>query len=106
MSFLFVTFLALSMVISRDVFPIVRRLAPAEYQSLLNYGSSRVRAAANAFLLRMNDMEHEGSVLFVLAMGRELVRVPWCLAVTSWLTSLHVVGCQCPAWPRDHDLQQ
>lgn len=89
------------MVISRDLFPAVRRLAPADYQSLLNYGSSRVRAAASSFLLRMDGMEHDGTVLFVLAMGRELVSPPLCVLLSSSET-LHSVGCQCPSRSRYH----
>ncbi|KAJ3533263.1 hypothetical protein NMY22_g7405 [Coprinellus aureogranulatus] len=57
---------------SRDLFPFVRDLEPNEFQSILNYTSSRCRAAANAFILRSRDSADSTSVLFVLALTREL----------------------------------
>ncbi|KAJ3503219.1 hypothetical protein NMY22_g18324 [Coprinellus aureogranulatus] len=61
-----------TMVFSRDLFPLVRNLDAREYQSLLNYSSSRSRACANAFLLRYADMADPDLHLFLLALAREL----------------------------------
>ncbi|KAJ3536048.1 hypothetical protein NMY22_g6209 [Coprinellus aureogranulatus] len=57
---------------SRDLFPFVRDLEPKEFQSILNYTSSRCRAAANAFILHGRDSPDSISVLFILALTREL----------------------------------
>ena len=59
------------MIFSRDIFPLVRGLQAHEFQSLLNYSSSRCRAAANTFVLTCRDTGKEE--LFMEALSRELV---------------------------------
>ncbi|KAJ3520163.1 hypothetical protein NMY22_g12874 [Coprinellus aureogranulatus] len=62
----------LTMVFSRDLFPILTRLEPVEMQSVVNYASSRTRGAGNALAMHLSAMKNADHSLFILALGREV----------------------------------